>query len=361
MRKARELGRRTLRLALTAPHMVNPRANYARRDHDGILVLQRGENASVDYYLRPRLEASGLPWWIADLDDAPSACAALGAGGPKALLVVICRYASGPWLEALEAVSRRLSRVAFFMDDDLPAVMRDAGLPQAARGKTALHYGAHVDRIGALASEVWVSTWALAERYPEARATVLEPLPEADPPAPAPAACRKVVYHGTDAHRPERRFVLEVARRLAAAGVETQFEITGDSALARAAVGLPGVSVTPQLAWPDYLKRQTGAQAAISLAPLMASTVNAARAPVKAFDAARLGAAGVYADYGPYPGFVRDGRDGLLLPMEVDAWVAVIAALLAEPDRRIALALGARKRLLALRRARPTLLARPAG
>ena len=341
--------------------MVNPRANYAFREHDGILVLQRGENASVDYYLRPRLEASDLPWWIADLDDLPSACVALAPGGPKALLVVICRYASSPWLEALAAASGRLSRVAFFMDDDLPAVMRDASLPQAARGKTALHYGAHVVRIGALASEVWVSSPVLAERYPDARATVIEPLPEADPPAPSPAACRKVVYHGTDAHRPERQFVLEVARRLLAAGVRAEFEITGDAALARAVVGLPGVSVTPQLAWPDYLKRQTGAQAAISLAPLMASAVNAARAPVKAFDAARLGAAGVYADFGPYPGFVRDGQDGLLLPMEADAWAAVIAALLAEPDRRIALALGARKRLLALRRARSGLPGRPAG
>ncbi len=341
--------------------MVNPRANYASRDLDGILVLQRGENATVDYYLRPRLEASGLPWWIADLDDAPGACAALAQDGPKALLVVICRYASGPWLEALAAVRGRLARAAFFMDDDLPAVMRDASLPQAARGKTALHYGAHVDRLGALASEVWVSSPVLAERYPDTHATVLEPLPEADPPAPAPASCRKVVYHGTDAHRPERRFALEVARKLAAAGVRAEFEITGDAALARAAVGVPGVSVTPQLSWPDYRKRQTGAQAAISLAPLMASTVNAARAPVKAFDAARLGAAGVYADYGPYPRFIRDGQDGLLLPMEADAWVAVIAALLSEPDRRIALALGARKRLLALRRDPPVFPVRPAG
>jgi hypothetical protein len=47
--------------------------------------------------------------------------------------------------------------------------------------------------------------------------------------------------------------------------------------------------------------------------------------------------------------------------MEADAWVAVIAALLAEPERRIALALGARKRLLALRRTRPSLPVRPAG
>ena len=68
------------------------------------------------------------------------------------------------------------------------------------------------------------------------------------------------------------------------------------------------------------------------------------------FEAARLGAAGLYADGAPYRGFVRPDQDGLLLPMEVDAWAGAIADLLAQPQRRLALAEAARARLIRLRR-----------
>ena len=348
VRKARELGRRTLSLAFAAPRMVNPQAHYDPLACDGILVLQRGENASTDYYLRPRLEDAGAPVCIADLDSSPEDCPLLAPGGAQALMVIFCRYGAESWLGALRAVRERLSRVVFFMDDDLPAMIADADLPRAVRGKAALHFGAHVPALSGLISEIWVSTPVLAERYADVRPAVLTPLPEADPPAPAPDPPRKAVYHGTDVHPRERLFVLEVARRLAAADID--FELTGGPALARAASGLPRVCVVAQLAWPQYLRAQTGATAAISLAPLLASELNGARAPVKAFDAARLGAAGLFADAEPYRSFVRHGEDGLLLPMEAGAWAEAIAALMADPQRRLGLAAAARARLVELRR-----------
>ena len=350
VRKAREIGRRSLSLALARPRMVRPLARYRTRPIDGVLVLQRGENASTDYYLRPRLGTS-IPVCIADIDTDPAACALLAKGGAQALMVIVCRYAAPAWLEALEAIPGRLARVAFFMDDDLPGMMRDETLPAAARGKVALHFGEHVDRLGRLAGEVWVSSPALAARYPEAAASVLTAVPEADPPEPEPSPPRRVVYHGTDVHGPERRFVLEVARGLLAADPAIEVEITADPALRRACAHLANVIPVPQRAWPDYLQAQQGRAAAISLAPLHPSAVNAARAPVKAFDAARLGAAALYADADPYRGFVRDGVDGLLMPMEPDAWTRAILDLLGEPERRLALAAAARDRLVALRRA----------
>ena len=174
-RKARELGMRAMSLALSRPRMVLPHAHYGRSEIDGILVLQRGENASTDYYLRPRL----------------------------------------------------------------------------------------------------------------------------------------------------------------------------------AAAGMANVRIAPQLAWPDYLEAQSGQRAAISLAPLFASPLNDARAPVKAFDAARLGAAGLYADAPAYRGFVRDGVDGRLLPMEPAAWAEAIIELARDPARRLALAAAARERLVGMMRADP--------
>ncbi len=326
--------------------MVVPQARYAPRPHDAVLALQRGPNPSTDYYLRPRLERETVPWAVADLDSRAQEQALLKDA--QALLVVICRYVSGTWLDALEAARPRIARVALFMDDDLPAMIADDTLPASVRGKVAEHFGRHVERLDGLVSEVWLSTAALAERYPD-RALELAPLPESDPAAPSPADETRVVYHGTDTHPEERGFVVEVAHLLSARGSRAQVEVTGDRRLRTAAAGLPNLELVPQLAWPDYLAAQSGRTAALLLAPLSDTAVNAARAPVKAFDAARLGAAGLYADAPPYRGFVRPEVDGLLLPMRPDAWADAIETLLAAPERRRALAAAAATRLAALR------------
>ena len=346
---------RALSLALTRPRGVVPRAHYPKRPIDGILILHRGENPSTDYYLRPRLAGAGTPACIADLGSSPDDCPLLRPDGPSALLVVFCRYASSAWLDAVEAARGRLARVAFFMDDDLPAMMRDPDLPGTARGKVALHFAAHAARLSGLSSELWVSTAVLAERYAEAGAALLCPLPEAPPPEPSAAPARRVVYHATDVHDRERRFVLEVARRTAERDPGLVFEIVGDEALRRAAEGLANVEIAPQRAWPEYRAAQTPGRASISLAPLWPSPVNDARAPVKVFDAARLGAVGLYADAEAYRSFVRDGEDGLLLPMTVDAWTKAILDLAADPAGRLRMAQSARARLQGLLAASPVL------
>ena len=348
MRKARELTGRTLSLARTKPRMVVPGARYPQRRHDAILVLQRGPNASTDYYLRPRLDPF-VRCEIAEIQSSPDGCELLSPGGSRALFVILCRYASGPWLEALSGARDRLARVAFFMDDDLPEMMRDPELPLTTRGKVARHFGEHVDRLSGLASEIWVSTQVLAERYASANPVVIEPLPEADPPEPSPSPPRRVVYHGGEVHSRERRFVAEVARLLEGIDPGIEVEMAGGAALRSDLKGRPNITVAPETPWPAYLDRQRGARAAIALAPLVACAVNQARAPVKVFDAARLGAAGIYVDSPPFSGFVRDGVDGLLLPMEPRAWAGAITEMMDQPERRLAMARAARARLVELR------------
>src|SRR5688572_19225854 len=139
IRKARELGRRRLALAGARPRMVVPDGRYASRPHDAVLVIQRGPNPSTDYYLRPRLEREAVPWAVADLDGRPSDQPLLREA--QSLLVVICRYVSGPWLDALGAARPRLARVALFIDDDLPAMIADQSLAASVRGKVAEHFG----------------------------------------------------------------------------------------------------------------------------------------------------------------------------------------------------------------------------
>lgn len=144
--------------------------------------------------------------------------------------------------------------------------------------------------------------------------------------------------------------MLEVARRLQSRAPDALVEVTGDAKLARQARGLANLRVVEQASWPAFLRAQAGRRAAVFLAPLGRSAVNDARAPVKAFDAARLGAAAVFADAPAYCNWVRPGVDGLLAPLTPDAFVDATVELLRDEPRRLSLARAARERLIALRR-----------
>ena len=338
------LHRRWLLLTGGRVDPVTPGREAAPGAAGGVLVLQSGGNASVDYFLRPGLEAAGdnLPWAIVDLETSPDDVPILAQGG---LLVIVCRYVSSAWLRALEQRIDRLKGVVLFIDDDLPAMVRDRTLPAAARGRILRDHGRHGARLGALTSAIWVTSPVLAATCPGPRTRVLEPHPTEQPRTPERNPPCLVVYHGGPTHRRERAFVMQIATALAARRPDIRFEISGDAGLAPRAVRLDTVDVFPDIPWPAYRRTQAKRQASIMLAPLFDTAVNRARAPVKFLDAARLGAAGLYADAPVYAGYVRDGVDGRLLPMTVEAWTAAIEALVDAPETRFALATAAHDRV----------------
>lgn len=324
---------------------VTPRGRAASGLPSGVLVLQSGDNASVDYFIRPRLEApdNNIPWSIVDLDARPQDVAILAGDG---LLVIVCRYITGSWLQALERNRDRLNGVVLFIDDDLPAMVRDRSVPPATRGRILRDHGRHADRLGAIASAVWVTSRALAEIQPAPPGRVLEPLPTEAPAAPRQAASTLVVYHGGPTHAREQAFVVEIAAALTSRRPDIRFEISGGTGLRRRTSGLDQVEVVPVAPWRTYRATQSERQAAIMLAPLFDTAVNRARAPVKFFDAARLGAVGLYAAGPVYDDHVRDGVDGRLLPMKVEAWVEAIEALIDAPDLRLTMAMAAHARVV---------------
>ena len=306
-----------------------------------VLVLQSGPNASVDYYLRPRLHQSGLEGAIFDLDQDPGTIDLLQKSD---LAVIICRYVNAPWLRALEDAGTRLSGIVYFVDDDLAAMLSDRSLPWRVRGKVALAYERHRAALAPLINEVWASTPALAARFPGG-ARIVPAIP-CDPPAePLERPANRIIYHGTDVHGPERLFVLQIAKVFQSIRPQLRFEITGDARLQRLSAGLNNVDIVAQTSWPDYLAAQRNRSAAIFLAPMLESPTNSCRAPVKRFDAARLGACGVYADAEPYRSAVRHGEDGLLASMEVSAWVHALSRLLENPDLRLTMVRAAQRQI----------------
>ncbi len=312
---------------------VVPRGRHAGGPVRRVLVLQLGDNPTTDYYLRPRLEASGVPWSTADLNNPPA------LGDTAGLWVIIVRYAATAWLNALKN-AQGLAGVSLMLDDDIVAMIADPSLPWSYRSHVAWRHGRHAAGLGAVVGEIWASTPVLADRY--GASAVVEPLPDMDPPSVLADPPSLVIYHGGASHPLERGFVIEVARRLPT----VRFELTG-----RPEPAPENVAFVAETEWRAYRAAQAGRAAAVALAPLFASAVNDARAPVKVFDAARLGAAGLYADAPAYRGFVHDGTDGRLLPMEPGAWAEAIAGLMSSPSSRLALAQAARARLAAMRRA----------
>ena len=76
------------------------------------------------------------------------------------------------------------------------------------------------------------------------------------------------------------------------------------------------------------------------LAPLPLSPFNAGRSITKIFDAAAVGACGLFSDRAPFRGAVTSGENGLLLADDPARWVAEILRLSENPSDALRLAKG---------------------
>jgi hypothetical protein len=61
---------------------------------------------------------------------------------------------------------------------------------------------------------------------------------------------------------------------------------------------------------------------------------NLARSYTKFFDIHRAGAAGIYAEQGPWQAFIEPGMQGVLVPMQIASWVGAILSLAAAQAQR---------------------------
>jgi glycosyltransferase involved in cell wall biosynthesis len=323
--------------------MVKPQAHYTDQRIERIVVLHDGPNPSTDIYLRNRLAGAGLPPAdFVDITTCPEDRDSILSKREGGVFVIVCRYISAGWLDALEAARPQLAGLAYFVDDDLPAMLADRSLPLRYRFRIWRRYARHVDRLSALASRLWVATPALAEKYHDQGAVLLPPL-YIDSPAETGRMTR-YFYHGTAAHEAEKRFLVEVVREVQRRDSRMLFEIVGDSKTRELFRGIERVVVLHPMDWPAYLAYSSSARQDIGLAPLFESPVNAVRSHSRVYDITRIGAVGIYSDCTPYADFIRDGEDGVLLPDETGQWVEAILELAANTGRRRTMALAARAR-----------------
>lgn len=321
------------------------RAGTGRRLTGGrVLVLSEGDNPSLAYFIRPWLAGMGAECVLADSRQRPA------LAGERFDGVVILRYFPAAWHALVRGLREAGCPVAYFMDDDLMDAAAHHGLPLRYRWKLARRARWQRAAIESLCTEFHVSTSWLATKYAAWSPQVLQARADQATCPPVSAARPANVtacYHGTASHGAEQRWLVPVVGEWLSRCPQAQFEIIGGRDVERAFRGIERVQVLRPMAWPDYRERTAMQGCDIGLAPLLPGPFNAARAPTKYIDFARLGAVGIYADVVPYRGFVEDGIDGVLLGMDAARWVDALQALTEDAPRRQALATEARRRVLA--------------
>lgn len=311
--------------AALARHRLTWRRPAYRHEARRWLVLQSGPNASTDYYIRPRAADHGMEMSVRDVNaDTPAS-----EDFPEGTQVVVVRYLSKQWAEALRVHTGRLASVVYFMDDDLLDPAAWDGLPRPYHDKLARHYATVSGDIAALASQLWVSTSELASRYRELDPAVTPPLPLVDdvPRRTEHSPFVRVFYHGTQSHEAEIRWLRPVVAACLDACPHVHFEIIGNHMVNQLYRALPRTRVLHPMSWPNYVSHCRSMAGHIGLVPLLPSGFNAGRSHTKMMDVARCGGFGIYTKAPPYEAVVRHGVDGLLLPSREQAWIEHLVGL----------------------------------
>lgn len=287
-----------------------------------VLVLVRGANPSCDYYLLPRLALMDVEVEMVDTRTRRPGDVTLDGA-----MAIICRYLPWRWLRALYA-ARGLAGIAAFVDDDYPAMLRDRRLPLGYRALVALEGLLPLHLLGPDRLRLFVSTPMLAGRLARWRPEVIGPAPgAADLPAMPPAPSDLIRYHAQLSHLGDHELAAGIVRRVLARRPLTRVEVIGPQAAASLWTFSDRVRFLGEMDWPAY-RTHTSSGGGILIAPMRDTALNRSRAPTKAIDAARMGAAGLFG-----AGPASEPLNGVvpLLPDDPVCWEEALIGLLDDP------------------------------
>lgn len=288
------------------------------------LVFSRGITPSVCYYFQTRA--------LLD-DDVSIECVDVTRHNLEELTVnkntiaVINRYAGIVGLLWLYRHHHQLAKVAYFIDDDMQNAYRASELSWWYGIKTTLKFQISWWVIQRMDGELWCSTQALADRFPDTDAQVI-------PPVCLPTVNRNLdespvyFYHGTWAHRHEIAWLVPIVKEIQKRFPTHIFEIIGNRKVRMMFAGIPRVRVLSGMSWEKFLQYSGGVHYQVGLAPCFNTSFNQARSHTKLYDITRVGAVGVYSNTSPYHDIIADGMTGILVENNTHDWIEAISKLL---------------------------------
>ncbi|MCO1334481.1 glycosyltransferase family 1 protein [Microbulbifer sp. OS29] len=297
------------------------------------LIVEEGRNPSTDYFILPYLRKLGVDAERLTFDQLPAEGQLQGAE------VIFVRYVPSKWQSLLDQNLAKISKIHFFMDDDLFDWRAFTAMPLRYQAKILRYSWSKQHWLKSVGAQLWVSTPYLQQKYSDWSPELLQagPLKAASEPA------LNVFYHGSASHQADIHWLLPVIEEVLERNSRLTFEIIGNTSVNRLFCNIPRVKVLHPMKWPTYLSMLQGPGRTIGLAPLLDSPFNRARSHTKFFDITLSGAVGIYAEGDIYSKVVRHRENGLLLPMQASIWVDGILGLAENELLRESLLVEARK------------------
>lgn len=301
-----------------------------------LLILHEGNSPTLAYF--ETAIKSRFPDTVCQLvDTSTSQNLVIGEG----VAMVIIRFITPQWQQKIEQNIDKLSRVVYFMDDDLfdPSALN--GLPKEYRTKIIRRSAAQHRWITEYCDDIWVSTPYLAKKYAHLNPDIVSAKPS--PSLLVAQRPVRIAYHGSSSHRDEKYWLRQVVEGVLALCPQANFEIFGEHEIYKLYRDLPRVSVLHPMSWQNYLAYTRTHQLDIGLAPLLDSAFNLARGPVKFYDFVRMGAVGIYSNTAPYSDFIEQNVNGVLLDNEPKMWIKTLSILVNAEQKRLKLAYNAKE------------------
>ncbi|EGX6952698.1 glycosyltransferase family 1 protein [Aeromonas hydrophila] len=330
-----------IRRALFKPYSKLSKQSYGNQhgalvECRSILVLHEGSSPTLAYFeaaIRSRFV--GAECRFIDMSAAPNPIVDEGSA------LVIIRFISPQWQQTIEKNIDKLSRIVYFMDDDLfdPNVLK--ALPKEYRTKIIRRSSAQHRWITENCDDIWVSTPFLAKKYAHLNPDIISARPS--PLLLGAHQPVKIAYHGSSSHREEKYWLRQIVEGVLETCPSASFEIFGEHEIYKLYRDLPRVSVLHPMTWQNYLDYTKTHRLDIGLAPLLDSDFNLARGPVKFYDFVRMGAVGVYSNCAPYSDIIEQNVNGVLLENDPQKWIKTLALLVNIEQKRRKLARNAKE------------------
>lgn len=309
-----------------------------------LAILHQNAGPTLAYFVRSPAEQAKFVVTELDSGVAPSASAV--ALLEKSDYILVVRYLPKPWLRVIQRLASSGATLTFLMDDDLLDPQSHKGLPDAYQRRLRERITNQSRFIPRLFSRVWVTSAYLKHKYSHLQPHLLQMCPDAR--LFPSRSTHRLAYLGTASHPLEFAWLVGLLEKLQSSRSDCSIELYGDLQINRQFRHIPGVRIVHPMSWSSFLLDSSTRQLDVMLCPLLDHPFNRCRAPVKFFDAARMGAVGIYSDRPPYQGFIRHEEDGILLSDGYDFWLNAINMLLENQTHLETLAANAQRRASAL-------------
>jgi hypothetical protein len=311
---------RRLRVALQRDWEMRLGGRRALSPEQEVVIIAPRPIPTLDYYLQGLKSAAGRPARVVFDADLASW---QGAEAPQRIapqtLVVLVRMPNPAWAPLLRAADSSLAQVVWLIDDDVLAARDDASLPLDYRLRLLSDYARFRNAFASLIDRVWVSTPALAARFPPEKVELRPPQPLSLP----RKRWIKAFYHGSGAHRAEQEFLLPIFSAVQELTDNVVLEVVGDHSVQRLFRSVPRLRVVHPMRWPDYLVHLQSGGHDLGLVPLLDKPFNRGRAPVKVLEMMAIGCQGILSRRAPYASY--EGRPGIhLVDDDPQAWVDAV-------------------------------------